>query len=208
MRTPTGYRSCLIASVLALALTLPAGVAAQSTCTASQYKAAGAAALRKAKCKSVAARKGIAVDPQCLAKAETKLAKAWTKAEAKGDCVASVDQASSLAIVDSFVDEVMDLLEPPLLTYVCCELGGGTCGWSDTAAFCTEQGWTPGAPGDVCNAQTGTCTPPPGALGNCCNLGMSTCVAGPTAGPGPCSTFPEWTFFPNSTCTPGVGCSP
>jgi hypothetical protein len=100
-----------------------------SKCTAAKFKEAGKKAAAKASCQSKAAAKGLAVDPACLAKAETKFDAGWTKAEAKGDCVTTADNAAIEAKVDAHIADLVT------------ELTGGNPGPSKcTAAKLKEAG--------------------------------------------------------------------
>jgi hypothetical protein len=78
-----------------------------SRCTATKLKEAGKKASAKASCQAKAAAKGLAVDPACLAKAETKFDAAWAKAEAKGDCLTTADAAAIEAKVDAHIADLV-----------------------------------------------------------------------------------------------------
>jgi formylglycine-generating enzyme required for sulfatase activity len=84
------------------------GAVAQSKCTALQLKFAAKAAFLTAKCEFKAVKKGIEVDPECLAKAEAFLAKKWEAAIGKGDCMRSVAQNAAQSHIDSFVDVLVN----------------------------------------------------------------------------------------------------
>jgi cysteine-rich repeat protein len=90
----------LSTSVLALAVVLLAAGAstanAQATkeslkCAASKLKVIGKDYGSKFKCYSKAVKKGLAVDPLCLSKAETKTTESFAKAIAKGGCATDAD---------------------------------------------------------------------------------------------------------------------
>ncbi len=203
--TPPVWMVHAFSVLLVSALLLPS-VAEASKCTAAKYKAIGIAASKKAKCKAKAVRKGEDVDAECLAKAETKLISKLEKAEQKGDCLTTGDEAALRAIVDSFIAQSMNTLEPPPPPAVgCCALSGGTCVASPTSEpqLCLDIGGTPGAPGETCDAGTGTCQPPPSSLGPCCESG--TCFSGPGVTAAGCSEL-VGLFFPNSSCLPNQTC--
>jgi hypothetical protein len=90
----------------------------------------------------------------------------------------------------------------------CCQVGPGLCGW-DRAGSCEVNNWTIGAPGSVCDAETGSCVSPPPSPGPCCDVLFSSsppfCVAGPPTDPFNCSDVGA--FTPNAHCTP-TGCVP
>src|SRR4029453_10104087 len=71
-------------------------------------KAAGAQVV----CHAKATQKGIAVDPACLVKADTKLAGAFAKAEEKGGCASIGDAGTIDALVDSSVGAFVAALRP------------------------------------------------------------------------------------------------
>ncbi len=81
-------------------------------CAAAKLKAARTKAGAKIGCWAKAFRKGEAVDPACLGKADDKFLAAFAKAEAKGGCATSDDAAAVEAIVDGLVGGVVDLLVP------------------------------------------------------------------------------------------------
>lgn len=77
-----------------------------------RLKAASKRAAAKLKCHDKAILTGGAVDPLCLSKAEDKYNAAFDKAELKGGCATGGDAGAVL--VDAFVDDVVDALEPPV----------------------------------------------------------------------------------------------
>jgi hypothetical protein len=91
-----------------------AGPTPAQKCTGSKLKATGKKAAAKLKCHEKAIKKGIAVDPACLAKAEEKFADAFAKAEAKGGCLTTGDTGSIEGLVDTFVDDAVAALDPPV----------------------------------------------------------------------------------------------
>src|SRR3989442_14722819 len=86
---------------------LPARLAAAAdpagTCAASKRKAAGKKAAAKLNCYATAAKKGVAVDPDCITKAEVKFQTAFDKADAKGGCAGTGDAARVEGDVNALV---------------------------------------------------------------------------------------------------------
>ena len=101
--------ACILAAPVAFAGPTPA-----QKCSGSKIKATSKKASAKLKCHEKAILKGVAVDPECLAKAEDKFTDAFAKAEAKGGCLTTGDTGSIEALVDSFVDDSVAALNPPL----------------------------------------------------------------------------------------------
>lgn len=89
------------------AVTTQAAATPAQKCAAAKLKAAGTRAAAKLNCHAKAALKGSAVDAECLAKADTKFASAFTKAEAGGGCIVNGDTASTGAQVDGMVSGVV-----------------------------------------------------------------------------------------------------
>jgi cysteine-rich repeat protein len=125
-----------------------------SRCTSKKIQAAGKKAAAKAKCLSKAAGKGIPVDPACLQKAEDKFTKAFTKAEASGDCVnATGDTAAIEARVDAFIaDLVAELTPPPTTTSTTIVTTTTTSTTTTAPPFCGNG--TPEA-GEACDDGNG-----------------------------------------------------
>jgi hypothetical protein len=153
----------------ALALAAAPGFAqVESKCLSGKLKGAGHAAASQVNCEAKAAAKGEALDPECVAKAGEKLQKAFEKAENKDDCIGTGDDPAAQAVVDAFVQELLDTLNPPPV--VCCQ-GSSICLYvpASDPASCTGLpiSGVVGAPGTVCTG-TGACAPPPAAAGSCC----------------------------------------
>ncbi len=198
-----GARSTLgvICLFVVLPGTLLAGPTALERCKAAKIKAAGQKVLDKAKCQQRAILRSAGVDPVCLTKAETKFAAAMARADALG-CPGKV--ASMETKVDACVTTLVESLNP-----VCCYMpSNGACTWAPDAATCQSfPGSAPGAPGSVCDSQSGSCVAMASA-GPCCsgttNLG-GDCAAGPgiagtcTAGGGTLSS---------GVCPSFGGCTP
>ncbi len=143
----------------------PASAQVESKCLSGKLKGAGGAAQAQVNCEAKAAAKGLAVDPECVAKSQEKLLKAFEKAENKDDCIETADDAAAQAVVDAFVQELLGTLNPPPV--ICCS-AGPACFYRPDAAACTAiPGYTPGADGSVCSG-TGACVAPPASAGNCC----------------------------------------
>jgi hypothetical protein len=82
-------------------------------CAASKLKATGKKASGLLGCHAKAAAKGIALDPGCIAKVEGKYNTAFGKAEAKGGCNTMGDATAIETKVDSFVNDVVSMLQTP-----------------------------------------------------------------------------------------------
>ncbi len=99
MKTRQMLPVVLIATVLARA-SFAAATPAQK-CAAAKVKAAGTKVNDKAQCQQKALRKSTAVDSACLAKAEQKFAKAYSKADAAGGCAVTGDADTVEVAVDA-----------------------------------------------------------------------------------------------------------
>lgn len=204
----------LSTALLVVLATFPANTAsAQSICTSLQFKAAGQAALAKAKCEASAAKNGTSVDPSCVAKAEAKLAKKFSKAEKKGDCVNAGDQAlvQAEAEVDAFAAGLRAALTlpPPTPTPspLCCDTGT-SCWHGFDATDCVNFGGTVAAPGTACDGATGTCRAPPVGTGNCCSLpSLMVCEGGPDLDLAGCVAGGGLDFPSAATCQPNGACT-
>ena len=87
---------------------LPGGTAKDGQkCAASKLTGTGKKADAKLKCHSKAITKAVAVDPECLTKAEDKFVQAFGKAEAKGGCTTTGDAPTLEERVDQFVAAVL-----------------------------------------------------------------------------------------------------
>jgi hypothetical protein len=92
-----------------------------SRCTAAKIKAAAKKTNSKLKCHAAAAARAISVDPSCVMRAEEKFIAAWARAEAKGGCPTSLDEATVEGKVDACVADVMSAFRP-------CGEVDGMCG--------------------------------------------------------------------------------
>src|SRR5262245_65644223 len=102
---------------LAYPLLAPSRVAhAASTpaqiCAGAEQKAAGTAAGASLSCHAKATQRGIAADPVCLAKADSKLGKAFAQAEARGGCAATGDFAAVHALLGLRGGAIVAALRP------------------------------------------------------------------------------------------------
>jgi hypothetical protein len=199
----TRFTALALGALLAAALA-GAPAAAQSKCTSAKHKALGKFLQSREGCLAKGAKAGTAVDPLCVAKAESKLQSAFIKAEQKADCLSNGDEDLIESLAVDFVLDMQQLLEPQ--PGVCCTQGIG-CGWSVDAATCTGAGGTAGAAGSVCSG-TGSCVAPPAVPGPCCEGvsfgGGTSCAAGPFD-----STLCEMgggTFFVDSICHQSRDC--
>lgn len=183
-----------------------AGAVGQSICAKVQLKVAAAGAKAKAACHASAIGEGNAVDAACLRAAEDKVARKWVKATLKGDCPTALDAATAQGIVDGFVAEFLDALEPPTVSYCCAT--GSSC-WAGPPidpSSCLELLGTLGPPGSVCEGATGACVASPGAGGSCCTLPQfQVCSAGPGVPPAGCVTAGGFDV-PNAVCLPNGAC--
>jgi len=181
-----------------------------SKCTALKYKHAAKAAVAKATCKATAVRTGAPVDPACLAAVDAKLAERWARAAGKADCIATDDLVSAETAVAGFIDELMDALEPPPVTAVCCQTGNSCwhgSGFPDEAA-CVQFGGTPGAMGTVCDSATGSCGPLPAGPGRCCYLpSFQVCNGGPSIDLAGCVAAGGLDFPFAAVCQPNGACT-
>jgi hypothetical protein len=118
----------LLACVLAFAVATPALAAEPAgTCAASKFKAAAKRASDKAKCHATALKKGEPVNPECLTKAETRFAAAFTKAESKGGCETTNDAAAIAALVDSTITALVAALPGTPSSSTCAEQFPAQC---------------------------------------------------------------------------------
>ncbi len=101
----------MLGVVLVPALLL-GGVAAASaaepgtSCAVNKRKAAVKKVAASLKCVGAAAATGMAVKPECLAKAETKLDAAFAKADALGTCLSTTDLAATRTATDTCVTDL------------------------------------------------------------------------------------------------------
>jgi hypothetical protein len=179
---------------------------AASICGKLQYKIAAAGAKAKVACYARAAGSGVAVDATCLTNAEEKLARKWVKAAVNGDCPTTADAAMAQAVVDAFLAGLVDVLEPPTVSYCCATGSSCFAGPVIDAPTCLELQGTLGPPGSVCEGATGACVAPPGAGGPCCALPQfSVCTAGPLGDPAGCVNAGGFDV-PNAVCLPSGAC--
>jgi len=207
------------ALLLAMAGAAGAGPTPSQKCAVVKSKAAVKKLGAKMKCHQKALQMGVAVDPACLTRAETKFEAAIAKAELPGGCTVNGDAATIEAAVDFCVDALVTLTPAggsttstttsggtttsTTLFGICCatDFGGGfggRCTMTASLAECTDGG---GAvqPG-VCR-NDGTCGLASGP-GDCCDVSGGRCVVG-TAPPGTSflCTAGGGTFVSNAVCT-------
>src|SRR5262245_42748504 len=172
-----------------------AAVPGAQKCAAAKLKAAGKKAYGKIKCHQKAITKSVAVDSECLTKAETKFLADIVKADAAGTCSGTAadleDQVDAfVAALVANIQAVPTTTMPPTTSTTttpttstsstqeapgpvgCCNLGGVACAWlpADQCTHGPPVNGTPGAPGSVCDSATGTCTLTTATPGNCCTL--------------------------------------
>ena len=148
------------------------------------------------------------MDPECLAKAQEKAGKALAKAEGKEDCIVTAPDAAVDAVVDDFVQQLVDTLNPPPV--ICCAVSGSACFYRADAAACSGAplSGTPGAAGSVCNGD-GTCSVPPATAGPCCENFITAglpfdCAISSSFTPSSCGSLGG--TFSSAVCTPGGSC--
>jgi len=210
MTNPSAWQRVAFIALCAGALAIGASepVAAQSKCQALKYKAAGAVAKAKATCRARAAKSGVAVDPECIAAADNALARKWSKAERRGDCVTTDDAAEGATATEQCLARIDDVVDPPPPSSLCCNLGGSCSHGLDEAACTSVFGGTVGPEGSVCDGATGSCSMPPVGTGRCCMLADGGfCEAGPTLELSGCvpPMFLDYPF--SSTCEPSGSCT-
>ena len=105
--TVTGDAAAVEVLVDACLANFTTAITGDAKCAAAKMKAVGKKTYDKAKCHQKALLKGTAVDPACLAKAETKFTAAIAKADGQGTCS---DTASAL---EALVDACVESLVPP-----------------------------------------------------------------------------------------------
>jgi hypothetical protein len=188
-----------------LVIAAPAGAA--SVCLKLQYRIAAEGAKAKAACYAKAAGSGVPVNSTCLANAEQMLALKWAKATARGDCATSADAATAQTIVDAFLADLVDALDPPI-SHCCNSATSCFAGPVIDASTCLELNGTLGPPGTVCEGATGTCVAPPGTGGSCCTLpqGYSSCTAGSSVDPDDCASI-GGSAVPGAVCPPSGICT-
>jgi hypothetical protein len=196
------------ALVLALAFSLlgaaPAfAQAAPSKCNAAKFKATGAYAQAILGCQAKSIQKGEGIDLNCLAKAITKLEKAFAKAENKGDCGGSDGAATAQSYADAFRIDLGGLLPPQR----CCALSN-RCGWFPDETSCVGAGGAAGAEGTSCDGTTGTCVAGAPSSGPCCQTPEATCTTGPDVTIGECTATNGNGFVDGGVCLATGECLP
>ncbi len=133
-------------------------------CAAAKLKATGEKAKKKLECRAKAVKDGVAVDPDCLAKAETEFEKKFDEAEAKGGCYTTDDAATIEAKTDTFVAGCPD--------GAACD-DGVFCNGTDTCSggTCSVHAGDPCAGGAECNTYCNE------AAGNCFNSVTTACTS-------------------------------
>lgn len=147
-------RSVTAAVTFTLLVGSSAALAAQATpgqkCAIAKLKAAFKKASAKGACYVKAVGKGVAVDPDCLAKAEEAFAAAFQKAESKGGCATIGDAAAIEGVVNGFVTGIVTAL-PPVPTTSTTTTTLPPCGESAPACngTCPQVGASCGAFGPM-----------------------------------------------------------
>jgi hypothetical protein len=131
----------------------PPRVAAMPTsaakCANAKLKATAKKASDKLACHAKAVVTGAAVDPDCLAKAETKFTRAFTRAELAGGCFTTGDALVLEAVVDAFVSEAAVMLPtgPKRVFVTSTTTMGGFGGLSGGDAICAARASAAGLSG-------------------------------------------------------------
>lgn len=199
---PSSTRVLVLLGVLSLASLAASPAAAQeaSRCLSVKYKAVGQYLKKQTACRAKAAGKGVAVDAVCQQKAGQKLAKAFQKAEAKGDCPATADLAAIENLLESDLEIYANALEVKL---ICCDLGGGLCSAVLDDAACVAAGGVLGLGNTHCDGAAGGCVEEPAAAGCCHDLlegaNRFPCVGGPGANQPSCDAA-GGTFSTDAVC--------
>jgi len=116
-RALTTIRVLSIAAIAALVCVQAAhAVEPAANCAAAKQKAAAKKLSDKVKCHGKAIKKGIAVDPACLTKAETKFETSFAKAEGKGGCVTEGDVDAIEQLIDDTLAQLLGALPPTTTT--------------------------------------------------------------------------------------------
>jgi hypothetical protein len=143
MYQPCHARSLVGLTVLFALLLFASTVTAatpEGACAAAKVKAAMNEAKGELGCWGKAIGKAVAVDPECLQKAEDKYAKAFDKAEAKGPCTSkSADAIQTL--VETFTSNVVQAVQ--------CFASGSICGGSSQC--CSGSCVPSGGPFSFCS---------------------------------------------------------
>lgn len=173
----------LVLALLAIALP-PVPAVSGSRCAVAKLQAAGRYASGLAKCQAKATAKGAALETTCIAKVQSKLLSAFTKAEGKGDCLTLGDVVPVQDVLDDPASEAFEILLPPVARRCC--YNAGACFWAEDATECEAPGVTIGEVGSVCDGETRTCVPPPPVgEGLCCEevsvpaLSEASCFGNP-----------------------------
>ena len=132
-------RKTWIGSAFVLSVCLVSVAGAKITpvqkCEVTKLQAAGKKATGELACYAKAVKKGIPIDPACIAKVEAKFADAFAKAElkAKSDCPTLGDASTAEDLVDTLVTGMGQLEHVCVGVNQICEIapccpGSGTCG--------------------------------------------------------------------------------
>ncbi len=211
------------ADLVAMAETLVADLVdatppgAFAKCAAAKQKTAGKTAAAKLGCHAKATKAGSAVDPDCLAKADAKLAATFAKEEDKtglGGCATFGVAPSVAARVDAFVANVLRATPVVVPPARCCANGGSAfcadLALANESACASGYAGTLAGPGLVCDGASGTCLEARTAVTTgCCDAftnppGAGLCLEGPGAA-AECVAV-GGTFHGNEKCLPSGAC--
>jgi hypothetical protein len=180
----------------------------RSRCTKKKLKALGSYFRAVARCEAKAVKSAGTADVVCVARAQSRLQSAFTRAERKSDCIARGEVMPARDEADAGLQLAFTVLEPP--PSVCCA-AAMFCTWFPDAASCTAVGGSPGAPGTVCDGTTATCAAPPAGEAGCCqdflNLQAQelTCLVGPGIDAASCAAASA-TWISDAVCLPSRLC--
>jgi hypothetical protein len=188
MRTPLAV-AFLIAVFASLGGAAHAKPTPAGKCAAIKRTAVGQEVAVKLHCTAAAALQNGTADALCLAKAESKFAKTFAKAEAKHGCATTGDMTALEEQVDAFVNEVVGALQSagtPTTTTVTSTTtstttpgptcGDGTCDSPETDVSCAADCGC-AAIGCGGHQAPGSCYCDAGCLinGDCCSDACSAC---------------------------------
>jgi hypothetical protein len=142
-------------------------------CAVSKQKAAAKKLSAKVKCHGTALKKGIAVDAECLTKAEGKFNDSFTKAEDKGGCVTTGDTAAIEATIDATLANLLAAL-PSAPAAVCQAGDAAAClAFAVPDSDCENCCFSVGDPCslDCLAASAAACTDAPSF--DACNIGIN-----------------------------------
>jgi len=215
----------------------PLSTDAEFTCAAAKLKGAAKLALKKIGCHAKAAKKGQAVESDCLQTADAKFAVAFQEVEAAGGCATLGDASQTKLFIDQLVNSAVALLTADQVPIRCCSASAtftpkppsppipipvtgcgdytlGTC--EQAAVLLAPAGGSAvtGAPGSVCDGASGSCQALRIGTSACCEVtatdGTQICAEIPSpivAALGGCGAFNGQVSGLTFMSTPGAVCT-